>query len=1318
MITPQLASFDYGTFETHLAINLHKIFFCFLFQAVGALLDSGCDVTLVDNQGLTAAELADKCDPPEAAALIRGEVTLDQLSLEEDYLSSQELPTQRPTQLQSPCFNFPPPPPFPPEEEEQEPEEKLFYDSVASTKYQRDQSQPTAPVQSLDSPSLARLARERERFDTPTSPATSTFSLARLARERERFDTPTSPATCTFSLARLARERERFDTPPLPPHVPLALHDSPVRGRDLTPPPPPPPLPLALPDTPVRGRDLTPPPPPPPLPLALHDSPVRGRDLTPPPPPPPLPLALHDSLVRGRDLTPPPPPPHVPLALHDSPVRGRDLTPPPPPPHVPLALHDSPVRGRDLTPPPPPPHVPLALHDSPVRGRDLTPPPPPPPLPLALHDSPVRGRDLTPPPPPPPLPLALHDSPVRGRDLTPPPPPPHVPLALHDSPVRGRDLTPPPPPPPVPLALHDSPVRGRDLTPPPPPPPVPLALHDSPVRGRDLTPPPPPPHVPLALHDSPLRGWDLTPPPRPSPVPLALHDSPVRGRDLTPPPPPPPVPLALHDSPVRGRDLTPPPPPPPLPLALHDSPVRGRDLTPPPPPPTPPAQATYAPPLSASDSALVWDPREVQPEQEEVFHRRVADSQLEATFSGYSGTEGQGQPIVRRTTSRLSVNSSTSDLGAFEVATVVADVHKSRGSIDSVNAVQAAPTSNSVTSAIYINSVALSNSTPKEPFQHRKFSVLKHVPQNSGIQEKPELENSNNNVATAINNNNKSSYHSISKHNTEEFSSAVWPASRHQRSPSPPLPSPPPLSPRSESINSEDASISASTSCSNLQHQEADLPPPLPQLHLLSQSRGTSLENFPPPPSEFIQAQSSSLYEELPPPPPPPPPSQLNTNSEWQSASSNQDFPDPPSPARLAIASRQKLNYSSPKDYTGSTSSERASSTSNFKQYFDSGTRANFARAKALFGAVSETNSEPNKFRLGSEGQSKVSKKGRESPAGRQPRRCVNRDSGESETDCGNIQQIGLKAGVGNKRNFKEVSPQPKLLMNPATQSDSSGPLSPALSTQSGHSIESSVNQDSVQSSVSNQGGHVTAISTSGGKNGEKAANGAATALRQDKTEGTPAGASTNTDIVKEESTTKAAVPLTDSSSSSNGVVMRGGSAGPGRALARIVVSAGPEMLARPNSLNGQSQSSPAVKKNKHDLIADIQSAVSGTSNLSLRRAKSRGEGVSMVYSSKRNSTGQDQSKMTDTTRPLTGDFDPKNFLDQVETVDTTGRTIPEWRRHVLAKHAAEKAQKEFEERRVEEDYESRFKDMPAWKRALIERREAQAREEEAASKK
>ncbi|XP_035828393.1 espin [Aplysia californica] len=137
--------------------------------------------------------------------------------------------------------------------------------------------------------------------------------------------------------------------------------------------------------------------------------------------------------------------------------------------------------------------------------------------------------------------------------------------------------------------------------------------------------------------------------------------------------------------------------------------------------------------------------------------------------------------------------------------------------------------------------------------------------------------------------------------------------------------------------------------------------------------------------------------------------------------------------------------------------------------------------------------------------------------------------------------------------------------------------------------------------------------------------------------------------------------------------------------------------------------------ESKHNLIADIQSAVSGNSSLSLRRAKSRGEGVSMVYqSSKAAKRNGGETTPVSESKPLTGEFDPKNFLDKVEKIDSTGRPIPEWRRQVLAKHAAEKAQKDFEENKVVEDYEARFKDMPAWKRALIERREAQAKEEEA----
>ena len=162
----------------------------------------------------------------------------------------------------------------------------------------------------------------------------------------------------------------------------------------------------------------------------------------------------------------------------------------------------------------------------------------------------------------------------------------------------------------------------------------------------------------------------------------------------------------------------------------------------------------------------------------------------------------------------------------------------------------------------------------------------------------------------------------------------------------------------------------------------------------------------------------------------------------------------------------------------------------------------------------------------------------------------------------------------------------------------------------------------------------------------------------------------------------------------------------------------------------------------KNDLIADITSAVSGNSSLSLRRAKSRGEGVSCVYQSskKRNvsSTAAATPAATPSSTPsqtpsatptpaasrvsnnnvplndhMTGDFDPSNFLEKVGKVDAEGRPIPEWRRHVLARHMAEKAQKEFEEKKAVDDYEARFRNMPAWKRALIERREAQAKASE-----
>lgn len=76
----------------------------------------------------------------------------------------------------------------------------------------------------------------------------------------------------------------------------------------------------------------------------------------------------------------------------------------------------------------------------------------------------------------------------------------------------------------------------------------------------------------------------------------------------------------------------------------------------------------------------------------------------------------------------------------------------------------------------------------------------------------------------------------------------------------------------------------------------------------------------------------------------------------------------------------------------------------------------------------------------------------------------------------------------------------------------------------------------------------------------------------------------------------------------------------------------------------------------------------------------------------------------------LEGDFDPKNFMDQIDGVDKSGNPIPDWKKQMLARNLAEKAFKEYEEKRKLEEIEARFKNMPLWKRQLIERKEAEAR--------
>lgn len=53
---------------------------------------------------------------------------------------------------------------------------------------------------------------------------------------------------------------------------------------------------------------------------------------------------------------------------------------------------------------------------------------------------------------------------------------------------------------------------------------------------------------------------------------------------------------------------------------------------------------------------------------------------------------------------------------------------------------------------------------------------------------------------------------------------------------------------------------------------------------------------------------------------------------------------------------------------------------------------------------------------------------------------------------------------------------------------------------------------------------------------------------------------------------------------------------------------------------------------------------------------------------------------------------------------------LPAWKVQLQARQIAEKTMKETLVKRKEEEREARFKNMPAWKRALVEKKEAEAK--------
>lgn len=60
----------------------------------------------------------------------------------------------------------------------------------------------------------------------------------------------------------------------------------------------------------------------------------------------------------------------------------------------------------------------------------------------------------------------------------------------------------------------------------------------------------------------------------------------------------------------------------------------------------------------------------------------------------------------------------------------------------------------------------------------------------------------------------------------------------------------------------------------------------------------------------------------------------------------------------------------------------------------------------------------------------------------------------------------------------------------------------------------------------------------------------------------------------------------------------------------------------------------------------------------------------------------------------------------QIADKDATGVPIPDWKRLMLARKAAEKAKREAEEERLKQLEEKRLQSIPVWRRHLLQRKE------------
>ncbi|KAL5275034.1 ESPN family protein [Megaselia abdita] len=125
-------------------------------------------------------------------------------------------------------------------------------------------------------------------------------------------------------------------------------------------------------------------------------------------------------------------------------------------------------------------------------------------------------------------------------------------------------------------------------------------------------------------------------------------------------------------------------------------------------------------------------------------------------------------------------------------------------------------------------------------------------------------------------------------------------------------------------------------------------------------------------------------------------------------------------------------------------------------------------------------------------------------------------------------------------------------------------------------------------------------------------------------------------------------------------------------------------------SLSMQCLSSTTDTYLKTDLIAELKISkdISGIRKMKVEKAK-----MADKY---------DQDNYADIQKQFTS----VKFIEQVPDRDMAGNLIPDWKRQMLAKKAADKAKKDFEDRLAQEAENRRLSQIPQWKRDLIARKE------------